>query len=128
MNSENGFLRITNSIVLAIKKGFVSKILCMEINNELILHLEKLARLELSTAEREELVVSLGKMVDMVEIIKGLDTQNVAPLAYFTDESIRLRDDVVGEHLPKSVTFANAPQHNADYFLVPKVIQNPKET
>lgn len=100
----------------------------MQIDTALILHLEKLARLELSGSEREELVESLSRMVGMVEKIKSVDTTGIEPLAYFTEEPISLRKDEVGEHLPKSVAFANAPQHNADFFLVPKVIAIPKET
>jgi aspartyl-tRNA(Asn)/glutamyl-tRNA(Gln) amidotransferase subunit C len=40
-----------------------------------------------------------------------------------SDETNVLRDDVAGNHLPREQAFANAPQHDDQFFEVPKVLE-----
>jgi aspartyl-tRNA(Asn)/glutamyl-tRNA(Gln) amidotransferase subunit C len=94
----------------------------MTIDRSLILKLENLTRLELSEAEREKLTGSLNDILTMVDKLKEVNTEGVAPLVYINDESQVLREDIVKNQLPRKDALSNAPDHNGTYFKVPKVI------
>lgn len=95
----------------------------MEVNEQLILKLENLARLELSAAERQQLIGDLGNILNMVEQLNTLDTEGVAPLVYVSDEVNIWREDAVKNELSREKALVNAPDANAAFFKVPKVIQ-----
>lgn len=94
----------------------------MLIDNDLILKLEHLARLQLSDAEREELKGDLNKILGMVEKLQEVDTEGVEPLVYITPNASNLRSDNIENQVPRSDALANAPDKNEKYFKVPKVI------
>ena len=95
----------------------------MQIDRDLILKLENLARLELSEAERERLGVDLTNILQMVEKLKELDTSNVEPLTYITDAVNQLREDEIRGQVTNEQALSNAPEKNEPYFKVPKVMQ-----
>jgi aspartyl-tRNA(Asn)/glutamyl-tRNA(Gln) amidotransferase subunit C len=94
----------------------------MEINDQLIDKLSDLARLQFSSAEREEMKADMKKMIDFVERLNSVDTSDVEPLIYMTDESLTLRKDEVGPELSQAEALKNAPSKDSDYFKVPKVL------
>jgi aspartyl-tRNA(Asn)/glutamyl-tRNA(Gln) amidotransferase subunit C len=94
----------------------------MQIDRNLILKLETLARLELNEQEREQLRGSLNDILRMVETLDALDTEGVEPLVYINDEVNDLREDAVSNQLPRDQALSNAPDHNGVFFKVPKVI------
>ncbi len=94
----------------------------MQIDHDLILKLENLAKLELSEAERERLGKDLGNILQMVEKLKELDTSNVEPLTYISDAVNMLRDDKIRGQVTNELALSNAPEKNEPYFKVPKVI------
>jgi aspartyl-tRNA(Asn)/glutamyl-tRNA(Gln) amidotransferase subunit C len=94
----------------------------MQIDKNLILKLETLARLELSDAERNKLQGSLNDILKMVEKLDELNTEGVAPLVYINEDVNVLRDDVVKNELSREDALKNAPAQNGVFFKVPKVI------
>ena len=94
----------------------------MQIDKNLILKLETLARLELSDAERDKLQGSLNDILRMVEKLDELNTEGVAPLVYINEDINVLRDDVVKNELSREDALKNAPAQNGVFFKVPKVI------
>lgn len=94
----------------------------MQIDHNLILKLETLARLELSDAEREKLQGSLNDILKMVEKLDELNTEGVAPLVYINEDVNVLRADVVKNELSREDALKNAPAQNGTFFKVPKVI------
>jgi aspartyl-tRNA(Asn)/glutamyl-tRNA(Gln) amidotransferase subunit C len=95
----------------------------MEVNKELILKLEKLSRLELSESERVKIQKDLGNMLNMVEKLNELDTTGVEPLIYISDEENVLREDVIKNQVSRENALKNAPNHNGEFFQVPKMIK-----
>jgi aspartyl-tRNA(Asn)/glutamyl-tRNA(Gln) amidotransferase subunit C len=95
----------------------------MEVNDALILKLEKLARLQLDTESRTRFGQDLGKMLQMVDKLQLIDTTGVQPLVYMNEEASLPAEDLVAEQLPREVALKNAPQKNEAYFMVPKVIE-----
>ena len=94
----------------------------MQIDKNLILKLETLARLELSDIEREKLQGSLNDILKMVEKLDELNTEGVEPLVYINEDVNVLRDDVVKNELSRADALSNAPSQNGTFFKVPKVI------
>ncbi len=95
----------------------------MKIDEALVLRLEELSRLELSTQEREKLRDSLNNILTMVEKLNELNTDGVEPLVYINEESdSRLRFDEVKNEVTTQQALQNAPDKNENYFRVPKVI------
>jgi len=94
----------------------------MEITDEMISKLADLSRLKFEGEERDEIKKDLEKMIAFVDKLNGVDTSDVKPLIYMTDEPLKLRPDTVGEELSQSDALKNAPSKDSDYFKVPKVL------
>ncbi|MBN1974296.1 MAG: Asp-tRNA(Asn)/Glu-tRNA(Gln) amidotransferase subunit GatC [Sedimentisphaerales bacterium] len=84
----------------------------------------KLARLELTDTEIEEFTGQLGAILDYVEKMKELDTENIEPLAHCLPVSNVFREDCVKESLGTEKTLANAPQRDEMFFKVPKILDD----
>ena len=84
----------------------------------------KLARLDLSEAEVSEFSSQLSAILAYVEKMNKLDTENVEPLAHCLPISNCFREDVIKESLGTEKTLANAPQHDGDFFKVPKILDD----
>ena len=82
-----------------------------------------LARLRLGPGELETYTGQLNIIVDYVSQLKELDTEGVEPLAHGVEVHNVFRDDVRGPALPREAALANAPQKNAEGFLVPVVLE-----
>lgn len=86
-----------------------------------------LARLSPDASEREALVNQMSSIIDFVEQLNELDTEDVEPLHHVLDLHSVMRDDVVAGSLPVDEALRNAPQRKGDYFVVPKVIKSAEE-
>ncbi len=98
----------------------------MIIDEKLILKLEKLARLELSADERLKLRGELEEIVEMIQSLEEVDTNQIEPLRHLGDVNNLLRTDKIGEHLPMTEVVKNASDSQPPYFKVPKVIDRTK--
>jgi len=96
----------------------------MQVDEQLVLRLEKLARLRLSEEEREVIQGDLGKILEMVDKLKEIDTENVEPLTYINDDINVLREDVIKHQVSREDALKNAPAEDGTYFKVPKVISS----
>ena len=84
----------------------------------------KLARLDLSAEEIAEFTGQLSAILEYVEKIDELDTENVEPLAHCLAVSNCFRDDEVKDSLGTEKTLANAPQRDDEFFKVPKILDD----
>jgi len=82
-----------------------------------------LARLRLGPGELETYTSQLNVIVNYVSQLGELDTEGVEPLAHGVEVRNVFRDDVRGPALPREAALANAPQKNAEGFLVPVVLE-----
>ncbi|MHC4476537.1 MAG: Asp-tRNA(Asn)/Glu-tRNA(Gln) amidotransferase subunit GatC [Planctomycetota bacterium] len=82
----------------------------------------KLSRLELTEAEVEEFTGHLSAILEYVEKMNELDTDNVEPLAHCLPVSNVFRTDQVKESLGTEKALANAPQQDGEFFKVPKIL------
>ena len=82
----------------------------------------KLARLEVSPAEKEAFAKQLSQILTHVETLKQYDTDGIEPTATVLGQVNVFRDDVIRPSLPVEKALANAPEREADGFSVPKII------
>ena len=81
-----------------------------------------LARLTFSGQEKQEIIKDLNRILSFVEQLRQVPTDGIEPLIYMTEGNTRLRKDVVQQHSSHTDALKNAPDHDSDYFRVPKVV------
>jgi len=85
-----------------------------------VLHVARLARLELSEPEVDRMASELSKVLDHVETIGSLtDLDDVPPTSHVVDVQNALRADEPRPSLPPEVALASAPDPARDGFRVP---------
>ncbi len=94
----------------------------MPIDDALLSHLGKLARLELTPESRANLGTDLDKILAMVEKLSELDLEGVAPLTHVGDGGQPPRTDRVAHELSRDQALENAPDQDGTFFRVPRVI------
>ena len=76
-----------------------------------VLHVARLARLELTDDEVERMAGELSKVLDHIEKIRELDLAGVAPTSHVIDVAGVVRaDDDLEPSLPVEVALASAPE------------------
>lgn len=95
----------------------------MEINDALILKLEKLSRMSLSETDRAVIKDDLKSILEMIDKLQEVDTQNEEPLIYVNQEKSEWRKDEVNNELDRAQALKNAPKATDNYFTVPKVLK-----
>ena len=85
--------------------------------------LASLARLRFDAEEKTAITTDLRRMIDFVQKMDEVDTSNVEPLLHMSGQQNIFREDVIEGQVSKQEALKNAGLHNADFFLVPKVIK-----
>jgi aspartyl-tRNA(Asn)/glutamyl-tRNA(Gln) amidotransferase subunit C len=89
------------------------------IDREQVLHVARLARLELSEDEVARMTGELSAILDHIEKIVALDLDGVPPTSHVVEVPNALRADEPWPCLPREVALANAPVVVDDGFSVP---------
>jgi len=89
------------------------------IDREQVLHVARLARLELTDEEVGRMSEELSNVLGHIEKIGELELDGVAPTTHVVEVSNALRPDVVAPSLPRDVALAAAPAVADGGFLVP---------
>ena len=84
-----------------------------------VLHVARLARLELSDEEVDRMASELSHVLDHIEKIRELDLEGVPPTSHVIDVVNALRADEPTPSLPREVILAAAPEPLHDGFGVP---------
>ena len=91
----------------------------MAITREEVLHVAKLARLELTEDEVERLTEQLGAILEAVSKVSELDLSDVPPTSHPLELVNAWAPDELHESLSLDEVFANAPAREGDLFKVP---------
>ncbi len=95
----------------------------MQIDNETVDKIAHLARLEFNDEAKVQIIKDMNNMLGFIDKLNELDTSNIEPLIYMSDEVNVLREDDVIQIITQEEGLKNAPKHDSDYFKVPKVIE-----
>jgi aspartyl-tRNA(Asn)/glutamyl-tRNA(Gln) amidotransferase subunit C len=94
----------------------------MEITEEIVDHIAHLARLEFNGDAKIAIRQDLSRIIQFIDKLSEIDTENVEPLIFMSDEVNVLREDVAHETLSQAEALKNAPKKDSDYFRIPKVL------
>ncbi len=89
------------------------------ITRDEVLHVARLARLELSEDEVARFQVQLSQILEAVSKVSELDLSDVPPTAHPLAIENAWGDDTPRPCLSLDEAFANAPDRDDDYFRVP---------
>jgi aspartyl-tRNA(Asn)/glutamyl-tRNA(Gln) amidotransferase subunit C len=92
------------------------------ITRDAVVHVAKLARLELGEDEIEHLTAQLGDMLDHFADIDGLQLEDVVPMTQPYPLTNVMREDVVVPGLDRDEVLAPAPDAFEGRFRVPPII------
>jgi aspartyl-tRNA(Asn)/glutamyl-tRNA(Gln) amidotransferase subunit C len=95
----------------------------MSTDIQTIRKLAHLARLEFSEEKEQEMLQDLNKILNWVDQLRELDTEQVEPLTHMSEEVNVFRDDVSKNTVSHDQALMNAPKKDSDYFRVPKVLE-----
>ena len=86
----------------------------------------ELARLELTGEETESFAAQLSSILGHIDKLNELDTEDVEPMSHCGtaggNTEYARRDDVTQPSLGQRLAVENAPDADAGYFKVPRVI------
>jgi aspartyl-tRNA(Asn)/glutamyl-tRNA(Gln) amidotransferase subunit C len=91
----------------------------MAITRDQVLHVARLARLELAEEELERLEAQLGAILEAVGKVSELDLSGVEPTAHPLDLVNVWAEDEPRPSLPLEEALANAPERSGNFFRVP---------
>ena len=91
----------------------------MEISREEVLHVARLARLELTDDEVERFQGQLSAILEAVSKVRELDLSDVPPTSHPLEIANAWDEDIPHVCLTLDEVFANAPDREDDLFGVP---------
>ena len=98
----------------------------MSVTKKDVKKIAELARLEFTESDLESYTTEMNKMLDYVDKLNELDTENVQPLSHPIENTNVFRKDEVKESTEREDALKNAPDKSSEYFKVPKVISQSK--
>ena len=95
----------------------------MALSVDEVRYIAALARLRFSEEEERQLAGQMSDILAYMEKLGELDTDAVEPMAHVLDLSDVFREDEARQRITPEAALRNAPDADADYFRVPKVIE-----
>jgi aspartyl-tRNA(Asn)/glutamyl-tRNA(Gln) amidotransferase subunit C len=85
-------------------------------------HIAHLSRLEFEGESKNAIKEDMERIVNFMEKLQEVDTENVEPLIFMTKEINHLREDEAKTTVSQKEALHNAPKADSDYFRIPKVL------
>jgi len=95
----------------------------MSLDAEQVKKIAHLARIEINEADIPGYAETLSSILDLVDQMSAVNTDDVEPMAHPMDASQRLRADVVTETNKREAFQSVAPKTEDGLYLVPQVIE-----
>ena len=94
----------------------------MSVTKKDIEKIAELAQLKFSEDELESFTPQMNEILNYMEKLNELDTDNVEPLSHPVEQTNVFRKDELKKSLTTEEALKNAPEKNEHHFKVPKVI------
>ena len=95
----------------------------MKFDKKSLLKLGKLARISISEDKLNNLSKDLNSILEFVDQLKEIKTDQVDPTSNSLNQKLEVRDDKVDTKNSAEDILENAPEKEMDFFVVPKVIE-----
>ena len=95
----------------------------MKITAKEVEYVAKLARLKLTDQEKELFTNQLDSILEYMEKLTELDTENVPPTSHVLPlKNVMRQDESRDSHLQEEM-LSNAPERDDNFFSVPRIIE-----
>jgi len=94
----------------------------VKIDQETVLKIAHLARIEIKSDEVEQLSEGLQQILTWMEKLNEVNTTGIEPLRHMSAEMNALREDRIRNQMARQEAMANSPDPDNQFFRVPKVI------
>ena len=94
----------------------------MKITKDEVMHVAKLARLDMDEASVDKFASQIGTILEYVATLNRVPTTGVMPTSHAISLTNAFREDEEKENLDRGKALANAPQQEDGNFVVPKII------
>ena len=116
--------RVCTVLICSIKYlGLVTRAYKLKIDKNTTLKIAKLSRLRIEEDQIDELSSQLSAILDWVEQLNEVNTDQVKPLSNVSMADLPLREDKENIEDKSNEVLSNAPEKLENYFVVPKVIE-----
>ena len=95
----------------------------MKIDKNTINKIARLSRIKLDDKESEDYIKDLNSILDWVEQLNEVNTENVEPLSNISSSILPKREDVSKDTNSSEEILENAPDKLEVFFDVPKVVE-----
>lgn len=95
----------------------------MSVSKEELYHIAKLAKLEISEQEADELTKKVSDIIEFSNTLSQVDVEGVSPTAHILDMKNVFRKDKVEPSFDRQEILQNAPQAQGGCVSVPKVVE-----
>ena len=95
----------------------------MEIDRKMVEYVAELSKLRLTEPEKELMQQDLSKVLQYMDILNSLPTDEVEPLTHVSGVENVFREDVVTNGDESEKTLKNAPGEKDNMFMVPKTFE-----
>ena len=95
----------------------------MKIDKDTINKIARLSRIKLEDKESEDYIKDLNSILDWVEQLNEINTDNVEPLSNISSSVLPKRDDISNDINSSEEILKNAPDKLEGFFAVPKVVE-----
>jgi aspartyl-tRNA(Asn)/glutamyl-tRNA(Gln) amidotransferase subunit C len=96
----------------------------LKITPEEVIHVAKLARLEIGPDELPKFTSQLDTILAYMDKLRGLNTDGVEPTYHAMKDLVNvMREDKVGETLTLNKVLANAPLKMGNFVKVPRITE-----
>lgn len=94
----------------------------MKINKEKFSYLSDLVKLNFTVSEETKLTNDLNQLLEFLETMNELDTDNVEPMTYIHSLENIYREDVASDIGTGQELLANAPENGNGCYIVPRIM------
>ena len=95
----------------------------MKFDKDSLYKLGMLSKIQIDESKLKSLSSDLGSIIEFIDRLKSIDTENVDPTSNSLDQSLVMREDIASDVNTANEILENAPQKELDFFSVPKVIE-----
>ena len=95
----------------------------MKFDKDSLYKLGKLSKIQIDESKLKSLSSDLGSIIEFIDRLKSIDTENVDPTSNSLDQSLVMREDIASDVNTANEILENAPLKELDFFSVPKVIE-----
>ena len=95
----------------------------MSIDNSIVKKISKLSKLKIRSDSEDKMAEELNNILNWVESLQEVNTEEIEPLLSVLNEKMPLRDDEVVMDDNQGDILNNVPEKKSGFFVVPKVVE-----